>query len=31
MIDQERINEAKKNVKQFADDGLLKVNDKGYC
>jgi hypothetical protein len=28
MIDQERINEAKKNVKQYADDGLLKVNDK---
>jgi hypothetical protein len=31
MIDQERINEAKKNVKQHVDDGLLKVNDKGYC
>ena len=28
MIDQERINEAKKNVKQYVDDGLLKVNDK---
>ena len=28
MIDPERINEAKKNVKQYVDDGLLKVNDK---
>ena len=28
MIDPERINEAKKNVKQYADEGLLKVNDK---
>ena len=28
MIDKERINEAKRNVKQYVDDGLLKLNDK---
>lgn len=28
MIDQERINEAKKNVKQYVNDGLLKIDDK---
>ena len=28
MIDQERINEAKRNVKQYIDDNLLKLNDK---
>jgi uncharacterized protein (UPF0332 family) len=28
MIDKERINEAKRNVKQYVDDGLLKLGDK---
>ena len=28
MIDRERINEAKRNVKQYVDDELLKLNDK---
>jgi uncharacterized protein (UPF0332 family) len=28
MIDKERVNEAKRNVKQYVDDGLLKLNDK---
>lgn len=28
MIDKERINEAKRNVKQYVDDGLLKLSDK---
>ncbi|HVP16735.1 MAG TPA: hypothetical protein VMT42_05155 [candidate division Zixibacteria bacterium] len=27
MIDKERLNEAKRNVKQYVDDGLMKVND----
>ncbi len=27
MIDKERINEAKRNVKQYVDDGLLKLGD----
>jgi len=29
MINKERIDEAKRNVKQYVDDGLLKINDKG--
>ena len=28
MIDKERLNEAKRNVKQYVDDGLLKINDR---
>jgi uncharacterized protein (UPF0332 family) len=28
MINKERIDEAKRNVKQYVDDGLLKINDK---
>ncbi|MEM2130584.1 MAG: hypothetical protein QXZ70_08315 [Candidatus Bathyarchaeia archaeon] len=28
MINKERIEEAKRNVKQYIDDGLLKINDK---
>jgi uncharacterized protein (UPF0332 family) len=28
MMDKERINEAKRNVKQYVDDGLLKLGDK---
>jgi uncharacterized protein (UPF0332 family) len=28
MIDKERVDEAKRNVKQYVDDGLLKLNDK---
>ncbi len=28
MIDKERLAEAKRNVKQYVDDGLLKLNDK---
>lgn len=28
MIDRERLNEAKRNVKQYIDDGLLKLNDR---
>lgn len=28
MIDKERLNEAKRNVKQYVDDGLLKLNDR---
>ena len=28
MINKERIEEAKRNVKQYVDDGLLKINDK---
>jgi len=27
VIDKERLNEAKRNVKQYVDDGLMKVND----
>ena len=28
MIDKERLNEARRNVKQYVDDGLLKINDR---
>jgi len=28
VIDKERLNEAKRNVKQYVDDGLLKLNDR---